>query len=517
MEEKMEKTKIVILDNKLRDGEQSPGASLNMHAKVNIANQLSRLGVDVMEAGFPISSPGDFESVKLIAKEVRGSVIAGLARATKKDIDACWGAVKYASRPRIHTFIATSDIHMKYKLKMTREEVLRNAVAAVRHARRFTDDVEFSAEDAVRSDFTFLVKVVESAIRAGARTINIPDTVGYSIPQEFGNMVKRIIETVPDSDKAIFSVHCHNDLGMATANSLAAVLCGARQVECTVNGLGERAGNAALEEVVMGIRTRKDLFDFYTGIRTTEIYKTSRLVAKLTGIEVQRNKAIVGANAFAHEAGIHQDGVIKKSLTYEIMTPQSIGLSESELVMGKHSGRHALRKKLSDMGYKLSDKKIDEVFSRFKELADKKKTVFDQDIEAIVEDEAYAEEEVFKLNYMNVTSGTDTVPTATVRIAVRSDGKEKTVQEAACGDGPVDAAFKAIDRITGIRCKLVDYNLRAVSVGKDAMGEVTLKVVPLGRAKGEEPVTTGRGTSTDIIEASARAYVNAMNRLARKK
>ncbi len=506
------RNRIIIFDTTLRDGEQSPGASLNIADKLKIAKQLVKLGVDVIEAGFPVASQGDFESVRTIAKQVRGASIAGLARATKKDIDVCWNAVKYAAKPRVHTFIATSDIHLKHKLKRTRQQVLKDTASAVRHAKKYTDDVEFSAEDASRSDFNYLCKVIETAIKAGATTINVPDTVGYAMPHEFGGLVKSLIETVPNSCKAVFSVHCHNDLGMAAASSISAIVGGARQVECTINGLGERAGNASLEEVVMSINTRKKLLKVHTSIKTEEIYKTSRMVSKLTGLNVQANKAIVGKNAFAHEAGIHQDGMIKHALTYEIMTPESVGVVESRLVLGKHSGRHAFRRKLASMGYKLNEKEIEKAFMQLKGLADKKKEVFDEDIEAIVENEVVHVQEKYKLQYINVTSGNKTVPTATISLSVHDKGrKERTVQEAACGDGPVDAALKAIDRITGIKCKLDDYKLRSVSRGKDAIGEVTVRIVPVSGK--ESFVVNGRGASTDIIEASAKAYVNAINRL----
>lgn len=505
------KNRIIIFDTTLRDGEQSPGASLNISDKLKIAKQLARLGVDVIEAGFPVASHGDFEAVKSIAKQVRGSSIAGLARATKKDIDVCWNAIKYAAKPRIHTFIATSDIHLKHKLKKTRQQVINDAVAAVKRAKSYTADVEFSAEDASRSDFDYLSRIIEAVIDAGATTINVPDTVGYAMPHEFGKLIKALIKTVPNSGKAVFSVHCHNDLGMASASSIEAIINGARQVECTINGLGERAGNASLEEVVMSINTRKKLLKVYTAVKTNEIYRTSRMVSKLTGLNVQPNKAIVGANAFAHEAGIHQDGMLKHALTYEIMTPESVGVVESKLVLGKHSGRHAFHKKLEAIGYKLSEKNSEEAFVKLKELADKKKEIFDEDIEAIVEDGIILPQEKYKLKYINVTSGNKTIPTATIRLVIREGRKEKTVQEAACGDGPVDAAFKAIDRITGIRCKLDDYKLRAVSMGKDAVGEVTVRVIPLG--KKNNFIVNGRGASTDIIEASAKAYVNAINRM----
>lgn len=495
--------KILIFDSTLRDGEQSPGATLNTKEKIEIAQQLKNLGVDIIEAGFPISSPGDLEAVKLIAQQVKGPIIAGLARAAVKDIEACWQAVRYSSRPRIHTFIATSDIHLKIKLNKTREEVLKIATESVKFARRFTPDVEFSAEDAVRSDFDYLCRIVEAVISAGATTINIPDTVGYAIPEEYGRMIKNLKARVPNIEKAILSAHCHNDLGLAVANSLSAVANGARQVECTINGIGERAGNAALEEIVMAIRTRKDLFGLTTNIITKEIAKTSRLVSTLTGIPVQPNKAIVGGNAFAHEAGIHQDGIIKGRLTYEIMTPQSVGITTSKLVLGKHSGRHALAKRLKELGFTFKEKELDKIFIRFKELADKKKQIFDEDIELLMEEEIAGNNEVFNVDYLHTSSGTGIVPTATIRL--RKD--KKVFQEAASGDGPVDAAYRAVDKIVGIKTKLLDYNLRSVSSGKDAIGEVTVKLEYQGQT------IIGRGSSTDIIEASVKAYLNAINRI----
>jgi len=502
------KEKIIIFDTTLRDGEQAPGATLNKKEKFLIAESLKDLGVDVIEAGFPVSSPDDFEAVKFIAKNISSSklVICGLSRAIKKDIDVCWEAIKYSKNPRIHTFIATSDVHMKYKLNKTREEVLEMTKEAVRYARKFTDNVEFSAEDAVRSDPEFLFKVVETAIKAGATTINIPDTVGYSVPQEFGNLIKRIRENVPNIDKATLSAHCHNDLGLAVANSLAAILNGARQVECTINGLGERAGNAALEEIVMTLRVRKDVFkDVYTTIDTTKIYKTSYLVRSLTGVMVQPNKAIVGDNAFAHEAGIHQDGILKHKLTYEIMTPESVGVPESRLILGKHSGKHAFCKRLLELGYKLPKKVIDKLFVKFKELADKKKYIYDEDLISLIEEETHETGlELFTLDYLHTISGSKGVlPTATVRLK-----KEKQLfQRAASGDGPVDAVYNAIDEITGIKPRLLDYTVQAISMGKDAVGEASIKV------EYQNNIYIGRGRSTDIIEASTKAYLDVINKI----
>jgi len=494
--------KVIIFDTTLRDGEQSPGASLNIKEKLKIAQQLAKLNVDVIEAGFPIASPGDFEAVKEVARNIEGPVIAGLARATRGDIERAWEALQYAKRPRIHTFLATSDIHMRYKLKKERHEVLEMTKEAVSFANSLCCDVEFSAEDAFRSDRDFLCQVIELAVNSGATTINIPDTVGYAIPSEFGALIKLIVERVPNIHKAILSCHCHNDLGLAVGNSLAAIQNGVRQVECTMNGLGERAGNAALEEIVMSIKTRADLFHKHTDIHTEEIYKTSKLVSHLTGMMVQRNKAIVGENAFAHEAGIHQDGVLKEKTTYEIMTPQSIGLKYSRLVLGKHSGRHAFHARLTELGYELSPDDLEKAFQRFKELADKKKEVFDEELEALVEDEIYAVPESFVLDYINITSGNQTIPTATIKLMKNTE----SVLDSACGDGPVDATYKAIDRLTGVQGKLLSYSINAVAGGKDAMGEVRVK------AKFHDKIITGRGVSTDVLVASAKAYLNAINK-----
>ncbi len=495
--------KIIIFDTTLRDGEQSPGASMNIREKLDVARQLQRLNVDVIEAGFPISSKGDFESVKSVASEVQGPIIAGLARCRKEDIDAAAEAVKPAERRRIHIFLATSEIHMKYKLKKAEQEILRMAVESVKYAKKFVDDVEFSPEDASRTRLDFLAQVFDAVIDAGALTVNIPDTVGYAVPDEFGAMIKYLRENTRNADKAAISVHCHNDLGLAVANSLAAIKNGARQVECTVNGIGERAGNCSLEEIVMAINTRKDFFNFYTDINTKQIIKSSKLVSKLSGILVQPNKAIVGDNAFAHEAGIHQHGILMERRTYEIMKPSDVGLFESKLVLGKHSGRHAFRDRLNKLGYRLNGEDFQRTFERFKALADKKKKIYDDDIEALIEDELSTIPEVYQLDYISISSGNRTVPTATIRL---KKGKE-ILQDASCGDGPVDAAYKTIDRITKLKCSLVDYSLRAVTGGKDALGEVTVRI----EYKGEKVV--GRGASTDIIEASAKAYINAVNKL----
>ncbi len=500
--------KVIIFDTTLRDGEQSPGASMNIEEKMQMARQLARLNVDVIEAGFPIASEGDFLAVKEIAQEIKGPIIAGLARTTKQDIDRAWEALKYAERFRIHTFIATSDIHVKYKLRKTREEVLEDAINAVKRARNYTDDVEFSPEDAGRTKLDFLCKVIEEVIKAGATTINIPDTVGYTIPWEFGDLIAQIRNRVPNIDKAVLSVHCHNDLGLAVANSLAAIKNGARQVECTINGIGERAGNASLEEIVMAIKTRKDLFNFvHTDIKTEEIYRTSRLLTQLTGLIVQRNKAIVGENAFAHEAGIHQDGVLKEKLTYEIMTPESIGRSSNELVLGKHSGRHAFRNRLEELGYKLSEEQLNEAFKRFKDLADKKKEIYDEDLQVIAGELSLSMPEAYTLEYLGIIGGTGIVPTATVKIR-RGD---QVVQQSGCGDGPVEAAYRAIDTITGIPGRLKEYSIRAVTKGKDAIGEALVVVDFDGQ------LISGKGSSTDVIEASAKAYLNAVNKVVMKR
>ena len=502
MEKKLKKEKLIIFDTTLRDGEQCPGASLEPLEKLEVARQLERLGVDVIEAGFPIASPGDFEAVKMIAQEIRRPTLCGLARAVEKDIERAAEAVRSARRPRIHVFIATSPIHMKYKLRKAESEILRIAGESVRYAKKFVEDVEFSPEDAARSKEEFLFRVIEKAISAGATTVNIPDTVGYTTPLEFGALIRSIRDNVPNIHKAVISVHCHNDLGLAVANSLSAVLNGARQVECTVNGIGERAGNASLEEVVMGIRIRKDVYPVYTDVNTREIVKASRLVSGLTGLLVQPNKAVVGSNAFRHESGIHQDGILKRRVTYEIINPAEVGYGDSKLVLGKHSGRHAFTERLKKLGFHLTRSQTERAFEEFKKLADKKKEVFDGDLAAIIEGEITKVPEIYELDYVHTSSGTGTVPTATVRLKT----KGKIVQDASSGDGPVDACYKTIDRITGIKGKLLDYSLRAITGGKDAQGEVTLRV------KFEDEVITGRGTSTDIIEASAKAYLSAMNK-----
>lgn len=495
--------RIIIFDTTLRDGEQSPGASMSPEEKLRVAKQLAKLGVDVIEAGFPISSEGEFEAVKAIAEEVKGPVICALARANRNDIDRAWEAVKGADRPRIHTFIATSDIHLEKKLRMTRKEVLEKIREAVSYAKRYTEDVEFSPEDATRTDIDFLCEVVKTAIEAGATTVNIPDTVGYSVPEEFGAIIRTLKERVPNIEKAIISVHCHNDLGLAVANSIAAIRNGARQVECTINGIGERAGNAALEEIVMILRVRKDLYPYWTGINTQEIYPTSRLVSAVTGLVVQPNKAIVGANAFAHESGIHQDGVLKEKLTYEIMTPESVGIPTSHIVLGKHSGRHALRERLRALGYELSQQELDQVFERFKKIADQKKVVYDEDLIALVEEEVFRVPDKYRLIHLSVQSGTVTIPTATVQMEV--DGK--VVKEAGFGIGPVDAVYKTITKIVGFKGTLLDYNVASITGGTDAQGEVRVRIE-------EDGITAiGHGADTDILVASAKAFVNALNKL----
>lgn len=494
--------KICIFDTTLRDGEQSPGFSMSNKEKLTLAKQLARLNVDVIEAGFPISSPGDFESVKTIAEKVKGPIIAGLSRALKKDIETAWEALKGGERCRIHTFIATSDIHLKYKLRMSREDTLKAAVEAVKIARNRCDDVEFSAEDAVRSDPDFLCRVVEAAIAAGAGTVNIPDTVGYAMPDEFSKLISYLINNVPNIDKAIISVHCHNDLGLAVANSVSAVINGARQVECTINGIGERAGNASLEEFVMALRTRKEYLDVSTSIKTEEIYPASQLLSSITGVPVQPNKAIVGRNAFAHEAGIHQDGVLKDKRTYEIMTPESIGLKKSDLVLGKHSGRHAFSRRLSELGYELESNEINMAFEAFKILADKKKNIFDDDLRALVDEKMHEIPEVYTLNYINFSSGNQTIPTTTIELIKNGE----KFRDASTGDGPVDAAYKAIERITGIAGKLESYQIRAITSGKDAIGETSIRVDFGGET------FNGKGRSTDIVESSVRAYLQSINK-----
>lgn len=498
--------RIKIFDTTLRDGEQSPGASMNVDEKIQVARQLKKLGVDIIEAGFPIASPGDFEAVNRIAKEVKGIVVAGLCRARDEDIERAAEALAPAEQKRIHTFIATSDIHLKYKLRMNREQVIESAVKAVKKAKQYTDDVEFSAEDATRSDWDYLCKVTEEVIKAGATTVNIPDTVGYTIPKEYGELIEYLMNKVPNIDKATISIHCHNDLGLAVANSLTAILKGAGQVECTINGIGERAGNAAMEEIVMALKVRGDFFKADTGIVTQELYRTSRLVSKITGMVVQPNKAIVGANAFAHEAGIHQDGVLKERTTYEIMRPQDIGIPSSKIVLGKHSGRHAFKTRLEELGFSLTEEEINRAFERFKRLADQKKYIFNEDIEALVSDEVLRITEVYQLVDLEVSSGTKKKPTATVRMKINGEEKEISVS----GDGPVDAVYKAITELTDSKAELNKFEIKAITGGTDALGEVTVILEEGGHT------VRGHGSDTDIIVASAKAYINALNKLALK-
>ncbi|MCG6910685.1 MAG: 2-isopropylmalate synthase [Deltaproteobacteria bacterium] len=494
---------IRIFDTTLRDGEQSPGASMNTAEKLRLATQLEKLGVDTIEAGFPAASEGDFEAVSRIAGKLKKTEIAALSRTSVSDIERAWNAIKHAVRPKIHTFIATSDIHMEYKLKMSRDEVLQEAVNAVSFAKTLTDEVEFSAEDGSRSDRDFVCRVFEAAIDAGATVVNLPDTVGYAIPHEFAELVKYVKQHTPNIDRATLSVHCHNDLGLATANTLAAIDAGARQAEVTINGIGERAGNTSLEEVVMATRTRPNWFTLDTRINTRLIYPTSRLVSMITGIMVQPNKAVVGANAFSHEAGIHQDGMLKNPMTYEIMVPEAIGLSSNSLVLGKHSGRHALYAHLKEIGYDLSDEELNKVFRRFKDLADKKKHVMDEDLEALVTEEILRTREIFTLEYMNVTSGTTVMPMASVQLSING----RSVRGAGYGNGPVDSAFNTIAKLTGTSSELLRFSISALTGGTDAQGEVTVRLRENGL------VALGRGSDPDIITASAKAYINGLNRL----
>jgi 2-isopropylmalate synthase len=501
---KENKDRIIILDTTLRDGEQSPGASLNHREKLEIAHQLALMKVDIIEAGFPIASPGDFKAVHAIASAVKGPRISGLARCVEKDITRCAEAVAPAKKSRIHVFLATSEIHRRFKLKKAQGEIVKQAVWGVKLAKKFCKDVEFSPEDASRTEPDFLAQVVEAVIDAGATAVNIPDTVGYAIPEEFGRLIAYLYDNVRNIDDAYLSVHCHNDLGLAVSNSLAALSNGARSIECTINGLGERAGNAALEEVVMALKTRQDFFKgMYTDIDTRRICKLSRLVSQLTGISVQRNKAIVGANAFAHESGVHQDGMLKERRTYEVIKPEDIGLEGTDLVLGKHSGHHAFNHRLVQLGINLSAVELEKAYLRFKDLSDKKKHIYDDDLLMIALGDMQDKAEMYELDYLHVSTGTGTVPTATVRLKKGGD----VIQDASCGDGPVDAALKSIDRITKIHGKLLDFSLQAVTVGKDAMGEVSVRV-----QFGKDTVNA-KAASTDIVEASARAYLSCVNRL----
>jgi 2-isopropylmalate synthase len=497
------KEKIIIFDTTLRDGEQSPGYSMNTAEKMHLAAQLEKLRVDILEAGFPSSSEGDFQGVQMIAKKIRNIEVAALARTSKKDVDAAWSSIKEAANPRIHLFIATSDIHLKHKLKMDRNQVINKAVEAIKYAKQFTNNIEFSAEDGSRTDRDFLSRIFEAAISAGATTVNLPDTVGYSIPDEFADLTAYVKSHTPNIGKAILSVHCHNDLGLATANTLAGINAGARQVEVTVNGIGERAGNTSLEEVVMSLHTRRDYLQYFTDINTKEIYPSSHLLAMITGTPVQPNKAIVGANAFAHEAGIHQDGVLKNKTTYEIMEPATIGLETNRLVMGKHSGRHAFSNSLKKLGYDLPESDINRLFKKFKELADKRKEIVDEDLEVLVAEEILRVPDTYRLKYLNVISGTATVPTATVQLEIEG----KLEQKAGFGVGPIDSTFNTIAKITGTESKLLRFTIDSLTGGTDAQGGVTV------RLEEEGVQTIGKGTDPDIIVASAKAYINGLNRL----
>ena len=496
--------KVIIFDTTLRDGEQAAGGTLNIQEKLEIARQLEKLGVDIIEAGFPVSSPGDFTAVSTISKEIKESAVCALTHANFNAIDRAWEAVKEAVHPRIHVFLSASDIHLIHQLKKSRDEIMKMACDAVARAKGYTDDIEFSPMDASRTEPQYLYQILEAVIKAGATTVNIPDTVGYAIPEEFGRLIEGIFANVPNIDKAVVSVHCHNDLGLAVANSLEAIRRGARQAECTINGIGERAGNASLEEIVMAIRTRKDLYDLTTGIDTKQIYRTSRLVSELTGFPVQPNKAIVGANAFGHASGIHQDGMIKMPITYEIIDPRTVGIPSSSLVLGKLSGRNAFKQRLSELGYTLSDEDLNKAFVAFKELADKKKDITDRDIESLVAEEQRTVSEEYHLDRIQVTCGDRGIPTAAVRL-IGPDGK--AVEDAALGTGPVDAVYKAINRIVKLPNSLTEFTVKSVTEGIDAIGEVLIRI------ESDGVTYTGRGADTDIIVSSAKAYINALNRL----
>ncbi|MFA5008689.1 MAG: 2-isopropylmalate synthase [Candidatus Omnitrophota bacterium] len=496
--------RILIFDTTLRDGEQAPGASLTPEQKLEVAFQLEKLGVDVIEAGFPIASPGDFKAVSAVARSVKSCVICGLARCIKADIEAVHKSLLKAKSPRIHVFLATSKIHLQYKFKKAEDEILSLATSALKLARKYFDDIEFSPEDATRTERGFLFRVIEAAINEGAKTINIPDTVGYSYPHEVSSLITSIVNNVPNINKAVISIHCHDDLGMASANSLSAVLGGARQIHCTINGIGERAGNASLEEVVMALKTRKDIFgQFYNNINTKELCRTSKTVSTLTGFVVPPNKAIVGDNAFRHESGIHQDAVLKKRTTYEIIDPKDVGMEKGGLILGKHSGRHALIARLKNLGLKLDEKKTDLIFKRFKELADKKKEIFDDDLVALVEEETREKQKNCELLSIQVFTGTNINPEATVKIKY----KKKIYEAKSSGDGPVDACYKAIDKITKIKTKLITYSLEAITKGRDAQGLARVEIQVKGK------YIYGKGASTDILEASAKAYLDALNKL----
>lgn len=498
----MENNRILVFDTTLRDGEQSPGASLAVSEKIAIAHQLARLQVDIIEAGFPVSSDAQFEAVKIISQEVKGPTICGLARCIDLDIDRAAASLEHAKKPRIHTFIATSKIHMEKKFRKSEDEILEMAVKGVKRAKTYFDDIEFSPEDSARTGKEFLFKIIETAISAGATTINVPDTVGYSTPTEFGGLIAEIFNRVPNMKDAILSVHCHDDLGLAVANTLSAIQNGAQQIEVTVNGVGERAGNASLEEIVMALKTRNNFYKKTTNIKTREIIPSSRMVSNMMGMPVQPNKAIVGANAFAHESGIHQDAVIKHASTYEIMSPADIGLESNKIVLGRHSGRHGLLNRLEEIGYHLTKEEVSHIYDRFLEIADKKKEVFDEDIAALVVEESHGAQETYHLEYFTTLSGNKAVPTATIGLKKET----KVFQEASVGDGPIDAAYKAIEKIVGQKYKLEDYSIRGVTSGKDALGQVVVHISTDGKK------VVGRAASTDVIEASIRAYVNAINR-----
>jgi 2-isopropylmalate synthase len=497
-------TRIYIFDTTLRDGEQSPGASLNVHEKLEIARQLERLGVDVIEAGFPISSPGDFQAVQEICKVVKHATVCGLTRAVLKDIDVAADALKGAKRPRIHTGLGVSDSHLQYKLKMTREQAMERGVSAVKHAKSYVEDVEYFLEDSGRADVDYLCQVIEAVIKAGATVINIPDTTGFATPEEYGARIRTVMEKVPNISKAIVSVHCHNDLGMAVANSLAGVMNGARQIECTINGIGERAGNTSLEEVVMAMKVRNDYYQTETGIVTTEIYNTSRMVSSLTGILVQPNKAIIGANAFAHSSGIHQDGVLKERTTYEIIDPHEVGIPESKILLTARSGRHALQHKLGELGFKLNENQLDKVYEQFLQVADRKKMVYDEDLEAIVADETSVVKVAYELLRVQVSCGDNSIPTATVQLR---DADGNTMIDSDHGTGPVDAIYRAINRIVKVENDLIEFSIQAVTEGIDALAEVTIRI-----RQGND-IYTGRAANTDVCVASAKAYMHALNRL----
>jgi 2-isopropylmalate synthase len=500
-----EARRIIIFDTTLRDGEQSPGASMNLTEKIEIAQALQDLGVDVIEAGFPIASPGDFEAVREVAAVIRNTSVCGLARCNDQDIHRAWEALKVAERPRIHVFLATSPIHREFKLKMTCEEIVQRAIDGVKLAASYCDDVEFSPEDAMRTEHDFLCQVVEAVIAAGARTVNIPDTVGYATPAQMGDTIAMLINRVPNIDRAVISVHCHNDLGLAVANSLAAVEHGAGQIECTINGIGERAGNCSLEEVVMALRTRNDIYHCQTAINTRRLVPTSRLVSGITGLQVQRNKAIVGRNAFAHEAGIHQDGMLKERTTYEIMRPEDVGFSKTDLVLGKHSGRAALSDRAKMLGYRLSGEQLQQLFEEFKKLADKKKELYDGDIVALIEQQLHGvAHEHWKLISFEIISRAGDVPHVTMTL---QNGGQPATEEVTSGDGPIDAAFRAVEKITGLTLACKDYQVRSATIGRDALGEASLEIEHEGRSY------RGLGVSTDTVEATVKALLNAVNRI----